>query len=443
MEPLPEAQQEVERNYKHNFTVNALDGAIYWFGYSFMAPAIILPLYLKHFTDNPLIFGLIPFLNTAGFLLPQLFTSNAVERAPRKKIFPVNYGFFTERLPVLLFPVSAALFAADQPFVALALFLLLYSWYSGGAGLIIVGWQDMIAKIIPVDRRGRFFGTTQFLGNITGFAGTLAVPVILSRFDFPTGFVILFTAAAALVLTSWFFLALTREPAVANPKPAVSQAAYLRTLPRVVRSDPNFLRYLIFFTVFSLGGMGSGFLIVYSAQQWNLSDSYGSVFASTMVFGQILSNIVIGFLSDRRGHKVVLEAGALLSGLSFLLAFLAQSPLWFYPIFILRGMVFAVINISAITIVMEFTSPENRPTYFGLANTVPGIASSLAPLLGGWLAHAAGYPPIFALSAVLSFASLALLRWMVRDPRDARRAAGPAARVETSAEDESKPKEAA
>ena len=87
------AQEEIERNYRWNFAVNALDGASFWFGMSFISSTIILPLYVRHFTDNPLLIGLIPFVATAGYLVPQLFSANAVERAPRKKFFPVTLGF--------------------------------------------------------------------------------------------------------------------------------------------------------------------------------------------------------------------------------------------------------------------------------------------------------------------------------------------------------------
>src|ERR1035437_7019048 len=114
-----DAQKEITRNYRFNFVVNSLDGASYWFGYSFIAPAIILPLYISHFTSNPLIIGLIPFINTGGFLLPQLFTANFVERAPRKKWFPVNLGFFLERLPVLLLAPTAYFLAISQPWLAM------------------------------------------------------------------------------------------------------------------------------------------------------------------------------------------------------------------------------------------------------------------------------------------------------------------------------------
>ncbi|HEX9018193.1 MAG TPA: MFS transporter [Anaerolineaceae bacterium] len=413
----PDYQPEVERNYRFNFIVNSLDGTFYWFGYSFITPLVILPLYISHFTSNPLIIGLIPFLNTAGFLLPQLFTSNFVERAPRKKFFPVNIGFFTERLPVMLLPVTAALFAVRQPTLAVVLFLVIYLWYCGGAGLIIVGWQDMVAKIIPVDRRGRFFGITQFVGSAAGILGALAVPLVLSRFPFPQGFVYSFGAAAVLIFISWVFLSLTREPIVQSSKPHVSQLEYLRSLPAVMRRDRNFLRYLVAQIVFGLGGMAGGFLIVYCAKTWNLPDSQAGGFTIALQLGQVAANLFFGFFSDRKGHKLALELGFVLSVLSFALSFLVRAPDWFYLVFFLRGATIAATMISSVSIVMEFTSPADRPTYIGLANTVPGVASSLAPLIGGLLADFTGYPFLFVLSALLSAAAFVILRWTVRDPR--------------------------
>ena len=72
---------------------------------------------------------------------------------------------------------------------------------------------------------------------------------------------------------------------------------------------------------------------------------------------------------------------------------------------------------SGISIVLEFAKPEDRPTYIGLANTVPGIMASIAPLFGGWLAGVAGYPWMFTLSAVVALSGFGLLRWSVREPR--------------------------
>lgn len=235
-----DVRRYVEQNYRWNFVVNALDGASFWSGASFISAAVVLPLFVSHFTRSPLVIGLISFINVAGPLLPQLFTANAVERAPRKKFFPVTIGFFLERIPILLMAPTAYFLATGLPVAALVVFFLLYAWHCFGAGFVMVGWQDMIAKVIPVDRRGRFFGITNFAGYGAGALGALALPFIFKRYEFPLGYVGAFAIAGVLVFLSWIFLSLTREPAVYSRKPDVSQAAYFRSLPEVLRADHNF-----------------------------------------------------------------------------------------------------------------------------------------------------------------------------------------------------------
>ena len=107
----------------------------------------------------------------------------------------------------------------------------------------------------------------------------------------------------------------------------------------------------------------------------------------------------------------------MLNVLSLFLAILAPNPWWFFPIFFLRGAVNAGTFISCISIVYEFTDPDNRPTYIGLANTIPGASAAIAPLIGGWLAGAISYRAMFTVATVIGLLSWALLRFIVRDPR--------------------------
>ncbi len=410
-------EAEIEHNYGWNFTVNALDGASWWFGMSFISATVILPLFVSHFTQSPLLIGLIAFFSTAGYLLPQMFVANVVERAPRKKFFPVTIGFFLERIPLFLLAPVTYFLATSRPTLALILFFVLYAWHTFGAGTIVVGWQDMIAKIIPVEKRGRFFGITNFIGNGTGILGALAVPFLLGRSVFPAGFVLAFAVAGVLILLSWVFLSLTREPSVPSSKPPVSQLDYLRSLPDVLRRDRNFRMYLVAQVVFALSGMATGFLAVYAVQAWNLPDATASGFAIALQIGLTLANLFFGFLADRKGHKLSLEICLLLSAVSLGLAFIAPGARWFYALFFLRGAVQAGTFISGISIVYEFIDADNRPTYIGLANTIPGVAAAIAPLIGGWLAGAISYQAMFILSAMIGMAGWAMLRFTVREPR--------------------------
>ncbi len=410
-------KEKVEQNYRWNFVVNTLDGASFWFGMSFFSSTIILPLFVSHFTDSPLMIGLISFLGWGGVYLPQLFTANAVERAPLKKFFPVTLGFFLERLPILLLAPAVYFLAIRQPVLTLVIFFVLYTWQNVGAGVILVGWQDMIAKIFPVDKRGRFFGISNFIGNGTGILGAIALPFILEKYAFPMGYVIAFAVAGGMFFLSWVFLSLTREVPVYSSKPPVSQLNYLRSLPEVLHKDRNFRMYLLTQIIYSLSGMATGFLIVYSVQTWNLPDGQASGFMIALQIGLTLAYLFFGFFSDRKGHKLSLEICLLLSTFLLVLAIIAPSPWWFFPIFFLRGAVNAGTFISGISIVYEFTDAENRPSYIGLANTIPGVVVSVAPLIGGWLAGAMSYRAMFILSAIIGAVSWALLRFTVHEPR--------------------------
>ena len=411
-------EREVERHYRHNVVVNVLDGTFFWLGASFIASRTILPLYVSHFTDSKLVLGLLSMITSTGWLLPQLFTANWVQQLPRKKVMPVHLGLFTERLPVLLM-VPAAWLATRSPTLALAVFFVLFAWHVVGAGVVAVGWQDMIAKVIPLDRRGRFFGIANFGGTATGVLGAIAAAWLLERCDFPYGYVSCFAAAAFFIFISWIFLALTREPAQVSQEPVISQQEYWRRLPAILRADLNFRRYLFSQSVVALGGMAVGFLAVYAAQRWHLPDSQAGSFTASMLVGQALSNLLFGVLADRTGHKLVLELSTLLGALAVGLAGLASAPVWFYVIFALIGASAAGFMLSGIMIVFEFSPPGVRPTYIGLNNTVSGVAAGLAPLLGGWLAEVVGYRVLFAVAFVIGLAGFALLRWLVREPRRA------------------------
>jgi MFS family permease len=408
---------EVHRHFKFNFTVNLLDVASYMFGVNFVSIQGVLLIYVTHFTKDPLLIGLISVIATGGFLLPQLFTSNMVERAPIKKFFPVKIGFFSERVPVFLLAPTAFLLATRSPTLALAVFFLLFTWWNFGAGIVLVGWQDMIAKIIPVQNRGRFFGVSNFIGNFTGILGAATVSWLLTRYVFPGGFVISYICASVFTLLSWSFLSLTREPRDPTTKPVVSHLDYFKALPNTLHSNPNFQKYILTQIVSAFGAMASGFLLVYAIERWTISDGRAATYNIVLLIGQSAANLFLGFLSDRKGHKLVLEISILLNIASFILALLASSPLWFYAIFALRGMNMAGNFISGLSLPLEFSQPQDRPTYIGLASTIPGIAGTIAPILAGALAGTLGYPLLFAITSVIACIAYGMLKWLVRDPR--------------------------
>ncbi|TEU00152.1 MAG: MFS transporter [Anaerolineales bacterium] len=410
-----EIAAEVERNYRWNFSVNLLDTAGFMLGFSFISSTTIVPLFISKLTASPLPIGIAAVIAQSGWSLPQIFTANAVERLSRKKPVVVNLGLFAERLPLWIL-VIAPLIAVRAPTLALGIFLVTYAWFNLGAGVIATAWQDLLARCFPVDRRGRFFGTSMFVGTGLGMLGAAISAWFLKTFPFPTNFVYIFTIAAAGITISWIFLALTREPVQPVEAPRTTTRQFWAKLPDILRKDHNFRRFLIARSMLALGGMGTGFVTIAAVQRWQVSDSTVGIYTGVLLLGQTAGNLTFGFLADRFGHKLSLELGALVSFCAFLLAWLSPSAHWYYVVFAFMGVAIGAMIVSGILVIMEFSEPHRRPTYAGMANSSMGLVGIAAPLIGAWLAQSS-FSWLFALSAFIYLLAFVALHWWVKEPR--------------------------
>lgn len=394
-----EAEVDRDRNFGWNLFFNSFDVIFFMVAVSLLSPTTILPLFVSKFTDSAILLAFLAMLSQGGHFLPQLFTANFIERLDRKKPVVVNLGFLTERLPAILL-ILAPLAAFRSPSLALILFLLFYCWFRLGGGAVSTAWQELIARCFPVTRRGRFFGVNTFIGTLLGVGAASLAGIFLETTTFPLNFAYIFGAAGASILISWIFLAQTREPVEAANATHVSTRAYLAQLPNVIRADPNF----------------RNFLTIAAIVAWDISDGMVATFTTATLIGQTTGSLFGGFLSDRYGHRLSLEISAFLSALAFGMAWLAPDPGWFIAVFFLMGLFRGVRMVSSMLVVLEFCTPEKRPTYIGLANTLTGIGSMVAPLFGAGLVTI-GYSWVFIASMLTSFAAVLMLRFWVKDPR--------------------------
>jgi len=413
---LARFDEEVKKHYRWNLTANLGDWTLFSMGMGFVSVNTILPAFIRNFTSSNFLIGLIPCLNTLGWLLPQILVANFVQKLRRKKNLVIFSGL-GERIPWLFLFLTAALFSPSSSLLFLISFFILYGVFSFSGGIGGPAWQDMVAKVIPLKKRGHFFGWGSFLSGGAGMLGAFLSIYLLKGFPFPRNFALCFLFAFVATSVSYVSFILIREPASPARGEESSFKEYLLSLPSLLKKDKNFFSFLISSILFGFGGMATAFFAVYAMNKLALSDSQIGVFTLLLLLGQSISSILWGYLGNKKGYKLVMELGTIATILAILLAIFSSSVYLFYGVFFIVGTAFSAYFISFLGIVMEFSVPETRPTYIALANTIRAPFMSLSPLLGGFLADKLSFPFVFVLTIFILLGGILYSVFFVQEPR--------------------------
>ena len=408
---------DAQKNVSWNFSVNLVDVIFITIGMSLVSRETVMPVLVSSLTDSKIAIGMIPAVWALGYNLPQLLTASFTERLRYKKPFVMVVGSLGERLPYLLIAIAVWAFALRAPTLALALFFLFIGIISFSAGIATPAWFDLIAKVIPVRRRGIWSGTGHGVGALLGIGAAVIVGRVLENVAYPNNFALLFALAFLFVMISWCGLALTREPPSTTVKQRVPLNHYLRELPAVVRKDRNYTRFLLSRTTMQLGAMAAGFYMVFGTETFAIGGAGVGLFTGVLIASVAVMNLVWGLLGDRHGHKVVLTSAAFCMAAAALIALVAPTQRWLLITFVLMGATLAADQVSALNIILEFCEAKDRPTYIGLTNTLLAPVLILSPLIGGWLASIAGYSGLFAATLIISSIGGLMMAFWVHEPR--------------------------
>lgn len=419
-EKLEQFNVEVKSHYRWNYWVNIIDGAFYSFGAGFVSLYTILTLFVHNLSNSKILLGLLTTIAMLGNYLPQIFIANYTERFRSKKRLTAYLGIF-QRVPWLGLAVVTFFWRGASAGWLLAIFFFFLAVYSFAGGFTTPPWFDLIAKIIPPDRLGRYVGYRNFACGITEFVGALLAGVILKAIAFPNNFALLFFLTFVATGISFFFFISTREPDYPIVKKRATMKDYLSSLPAVLRQNPNFRQFILALIFVQFFVMGNPLYAASAIESLHLNSAQSSlqvgIFTALMLGFQMVGFPLWGNLSDRWGHRKIILLSAILNIAAAILAILGGHIFLFYLVFIFVGISQAATRISLMAIIPEFCSPEDRPTFLGLANSISGLAVIVASFAGGVLADMFNYRLTFGIMAVFILIGFGILLKYVTDPR--------------------------
>lgn len=397
-----------------------LDISLFTLALTFASSYGVLPLFAHHLTNSNVALGLIPAVRALGTLLPPILVAAYVQRLRRRLPFILVCTVF-ERLPYLALAILTPLLAVSHPTLLLWLFFALLAAGTFAGGAISSAWLDLVARVLPDDWRGRFFGLWSALGSLLGLGGGALTAALLRIQSWPTGFALCFGCAFGCLVVSFAFLAVTREGAPTDTPPAARSGTNWRRYVALARGDGNFAAYLVANGLVTLSGMAIAFYAVDAKRTLLLSDAGAGLYGVVLLAASLAGNLMWGYVGDHAGHKRVLEVGALCTGLAAGTAVASHVQILgivvYGAAFALVGLGSSAVQMAALTFVLDFAPIEERAAYIGIASLAQVPFACAAPVLGGVLADRVGYGTIFVLSLLLGLMGAAVVLTRVRDPR--------------------------
>ncbi len=446
-DPAPdgESPELTVQDYRHNFRLGVISGALVTVAMAFQDPSMVLSWFLAQLGTSNILIGLVQPIRWGSSFMLQILVSGYLQRKPYKMPFYLTVAVLRCLLLVGL-ALIVALVPLGSPWLVRGFFaiFIIYSLISGVMGLPFL---DIVGKSILPSERGRFFGRRNLLGNLVVLGASATVGYLLAE---PSGLVFPLNVAVIFVLASLFrafssvVWSRVKEPPGVVDTSDVRWSEQLRRGVRLLKCDPQYRRFVLVRLALVPPGWVTPFYIVYAQTELGIPPQMIGVYLAVRTIAAVLSNLVWSRMSDRRGNRSIVQAASALGIsiplLALIVGFLIQrSPAeasWpayaFGLVFMAMGASGSGSMIAGMSYLLDIVPDAERPLYLGFNSTLFGIARFSA-LASGFLVDWVGFRTVTAVALGFCVLSLAM-SFGLTDPAVRSESQGCAGQVSTDKE---------
>jgi Major Facilitator Superfamily len=282
---------------------------------------------------------------------------------------------------------------------------------------VSVGFTDLIAGAIPVERRASVFATRNIIYFTTLSASTFIFGYWLGRVKFPFNYQVMFLFCILLSLISLYFIAKVKRPEQTvkadAEKPALSFAGQLQLWRGAFRREnAAFVRLMSNYILYAIGMWMAGPLyILYFVKMLGASDTWlgwnSTISFISMVGGYTLWRRIL----PRWGEQAVLRRTIIYLGLYPILIAIWPSLTFFLALGGVWGLLGPGTDLSQLNLLMKILPENTRSQYLGLYNAVINLVAFACPMIGVTVAQWIGLRPMLFICGVLAIVG-ALSQWV-------------------------------
>ena len=412
--PAPEDDPgaEVPATSRRNLAVFLTHGLLGMTGFRLIQAPTFLPSYISMLTGSHAAVGLARAVQSLGMFLSPLFAASMVEARPRAKRLALLVGLGT-RAQILVLALLALIAPEGVARVLI--------WFTIGAwglcnGLQGVIFNELIAKTVPIQSRGRLVGVRNLGAGVSLLGVSALAGWILDRHGYPTGYGWAFLLSFVLASLGLLSLSFLVEGDTVRRRPAISLAERITQVPAMLKTSTSFSSYIAARLLATTARGALPFYILAVSERFGITGGRLAGLTIAFTLAQALSALPWGWLGDRAGYRLVYLL-AQITWISGSVAILMASSLpSCYAVFVLVGSGMSGSLIAEQNLVLEFGGSEDRPMRVATSNSLAEACGALGFLGAGLLAEALPLNNVFVVSILFQIAGLLWLR-RIRDPR--------------------------
>ena len=368
-------------------------------GMFMVLPTTTVPAFLAARGASPLVIGLTATLMVGLMLLLQLLSRAVMDRFQRRKRALIIIHL-TAVTPYALI-AAADWLLPGHPRAVMILTILLLTGSQTMLGLAIPAWLDMVARVIPLEWRGRYFGLASggsALGGIIG--GTLLLG--MNHWLGPAVFAPAFLAAAGFLALSMVAFAVAPVPEAVFVHPAEPLRAALRKAVAACHVRTDFGRLVVSFCAFLFAGAVIPFFTLYATDPVRGLGLPANIF-SRMTLWQALGGAVgalaLGRMVDRHGPRWPWLMATLIIPLVVLAFAVWPQPAVVVAASLMVGVLTVHWSVSAPAL-LELSPPGDKSGYIAMANLAGFLPAMAGPLVMGAVIQQRSYHAAFVIAAL-------------------------------------------
>jgi len=320
-----------------------------------------------------------------------------VERFGHRQQLTVFFGGGLARLALLIL-AFLPLFLGGQALVLACMALSISRDVS--ANLAFPAWMSVTGEIVPMEGRGRYFGSRNLMMGIAGMLAILLAGGLITRAGSPHGYQLALALAFALGMISTYSFGRLQDPRGKSAIP-VDGSLSLRALLQDVKGQPAFLALTLAMVMWNFSVNITGpFFNVYMVQNLKFTATMVGIASVTSTVAGLIVQRRVGRLSDRLGSRKVMLISMLL--IPFVpAAWVFVSQFWqVLAVNSFSGMAWGAFNLVSFNFLLSLTPVAQRARYSAIFQLLITLALAAGAAIGAWVVTQWGYPAIFACSAI-------------------------------------------